>query len=75
MFSMEDGLLVQDGTVDDVAFNEPRGSIAPATVNGAQALISDNVAYKSNTKLLAVGRDESFAIVRSNPETISGYNK
>lgn len=75
MFSMEDGLLVQDGTVDDVAFNEPRGNITPATVDGAQALISDNVAYKSNAKLLAVGKDESFAIVRSNPETISGYTK
>ncbi|MDK8347153.1 hypothetical protein QP868_11265 [Brevibacterium sp. UMB1308A] len=75
MFSMKDGLLVQDGTVDNVAFNEPRGNITPATVDGAQALISDNVAYKSNAKLLAVGKDESFAIVRSNPETISGYTK
>lgn len=75
MFSMEDGLLVQDGTVDDVAFNEPRGSITPATVNGTQALIANNVAYKSSAKLLAVGKDESFAIVRSNPDTISGYTK
>ena len=75
MFSMKDGLLVQDGTVDDVAFNEPRGNITPATVDGAQALITDNVAYRSNAKLLAVGKDESFAIVRSNPETISGYTK
>lgn len=75
MFSMDDGLLVQDGTVDDVAFNEPRGNITPATVNGTQALIANNVAYKSSAKLLAVGKDESFAIVRSNPDTISGYTK
>lgn len=73
MFSMQDGLLVQDGTVDHVSFNEPRGNVTPAMVNGTQTLVMENVAYKSNAKLLAVGKDDSFAIVRSNPETISGY--
>lgn len=75
LFNMTDGLLVQDGTIDDVKFGEPRGTMTPAVVQGAQALIDDNVAYKTQAKVLAVGKDASFAIVRSNPETVVGYTQ
>lgn len=73
LFDMNDGLLIQDGTLDDVNFGEPRGHLATATVDGKPSFIDENVAYSSPAQLLAVGSDRSFAIVRTNPDTITGY--
>lgn len=73
LFDMKSGLLVRDGTDEDVRFGEPRGRLMPAVASGKPAIIEGDAAYETNNNLMAVGPDSEYAVVRSESDTIRGY--
>lgn len=72
LFSMEDGLLIHDGSESNIEFNMPTGYIAPGEGPDGPILVRGNVSYRSNTSVLAQ-LDDGPAIVRSAPDTVAGF--
>ena len=74
LFNMEDGLLVHDGSGDDVRFSEPRGTLVPTTVDGVATILEGDTAWRTETNLLAIaGTDAPVAVVRLGADRIGGY--
>lgn len=72
LFSMDDGLLVHDGSSSNIEFSMPTGDIAPGEGPDGPVLVRGNFAYRSDTTMLAQ-IDAGPAIVRTSADTVSGF--
>ncbi len=73
LFSMEDGLLVRDGSESNARFSEPRGHVVPAVIDNTPVLVSADTAWKVRTNLLAVTAADGYAITREGADRVVGY--
>lgn len=73
LFSMEDGLLVRDGSESNARFSEPRGHVVPAVIDNTPVLVSADTAWKVRTNLLAVTAADGYAITREGTDRVVGY--
>lgn len=74
LFSMEDGLLVRDGSESNARFSEPRGHVVPAVIDNTPVLVSADTAWKVRTNLLAVTAADGYAITREGADRVVGYH-
>lgn len=73
LFSMEDGLLVRDGSESNARFSEPRGHVVPAVIDNTPVLVSADTAWQVRTNLLAVTAADGYAITREGTDRVVGY--
>lgn len=73
LFSMEDGLLVRDGSESNARFSEPRGHMVPAVIDNTPVLVSADTAWQVRTNLLAVTAADGYAITREGADRVVGY--
>lgn len=73
LFSMEDGLLVRDGSESNARFSEPRGHVVPAVIDNTPVLVSADTAWQVRTNLLAVTAADGYAVTREGTDRVVGY--
>ncbi|GAA4284836.1 hypothetical protein GCM10022261_23670 [Brevibacterium daeguense] len=73
LFDMTTGLLVRDGSVNDIRFGEPRGQLTPAVIGGTSCLLRNDTAWETDVNLLAVTGEDGFAVVREGADKVVGF--
>lgn len=75
VYSMEDGIVLDDGRRTGVDYHAPRGELIPATAGDRSIIVSGEQAFATPADLLAVTDDQRFAIVRASADRVAAYQQ